>query len=92
LIVAFLALVSSASAAVTIEEGPQHGRGADFKFNFADAAGNVERVDGDQRVRGERLDHYIETLRLLSESRPELPFLSELSEELAKLVDREAGT
>jgi guanosine-3',5'-bis(diphosphate) 3'-pyrophosphohydrolase len=45
----------------------------------------------DRRVDGERLDHYIKTLRLLSESRPELPFLRELSEELAKLVDREVG-
>lgn len=42
-------------------------------------------------VEGEKLDHYIKTLRLLSDSLPDLPFLEELSEEMAKLVDREAG-
>jgi hypothetical protein len=42
-------------------------------------------------MEGEKLDHYIKTLRLLSDSRPDLPFLEELSEEMAKLVDREAG-
>ena len=43
-----------------------------------------------KEVPGEQLDHYIKTLRLLSDGRPDLPFLSELSEELAKLVEREA--
>lgn len=43
----------------------------------------------DGLVRGERLDHYIKTLRLLSDGRPDLPFLSELSEELAVFIDRE---
>jgi len=46
-------------------------------------------LDDDEGVRGERLDHYIKTLRLLSEGRPDLPFLAELSEELTALVDRE---
>jgi (p)ppGpp synthase/HD superfamily hydrolase len=42
-------------------------------------------------VPGERLDHYIKTLRVLSAGRPDLPFLSELSEELTTLVDRETS-
>ena len=42
-------------------------------------------------IPGERLDHYIKTLRVLSAGRPDLPFLSELSLELTTLVDREAG-
>jgi GTP diphosphokinase / guanosine-3',5'-bis(diphosphate) 3'-diphosphatase len=34
----------------------------------------------------EKLDHYVETLRKLSETHPELPFLRELGEELARLA------
>jgi hypothetical protein len=48
-------------------------------------------LNGPPGMEGEKLDHYIKTLRLLSDSRPDLPFLEELSEEMAKLVDREAG-
>lgn len=56
----------------------------------ADKLANTrDLLDGGEQVRGERLDHYIKTLRLLSEGRPDLPFLAELSEELAELVDRE---
>jgi (p)ppGpp synthase/HD superfamily hydrolase len=58
----------------------------------ADKLANTrELLDSHQSVRGERLDHYIKTFRLLSDGRPDLPFLSELSEELTKLVDREAA-
>jgi (p)ppGpp synthase/HD superfamily hydrolase len=57
----------------------------------ADKLANTrELLEDGEAVRGEKLDHYIKTLRLLSEGRPDLPFLSQLSEELAKLVDREA--
>ena len=56
----------------------------------ADKLANTrELLAGHKDVRGERLDHYIKTLRFLSDGRPDLPFLSELSEELTKLVDRE---
>lgn len=56
----------------------------------ADKLANTrELLAGHKDVRGERLDHYIKTLRLLSDGRPDLPFLSEPSEELTKLVDRE---
>ncbi|HZO05133.1 MAG TPA: hypothetical protein VFB52_02005, partial [Solirubrobacterales bacterium] len=44
-VVVFCAFVSSASAAVTIEEGANTVEAPNFKFNFADAAGNIERVD-----------------------------------------------
>jgi (p)ppGpp synthase/HD superfamily hydrolase len=55
----------------------------------ADKLANTrELLERHQTVRGERLDHYIKTLRLLSNGRPDLPFLGELSEELTKLVDR----
>ncbi len=58
----------------------------------ADKLANTrELLASHEDVRGERLDHYIKTLRLLSDGRPDLPFLSELSEELTKLVDRETG-
>jgi (p)ppGpp synthase/HD superfamily hydrolase len=58
----------------------------------ADKLANTrELLAGSEDVSGERLDHYIKTLRLLSAGRPDLPFLAELSEELTKLVDREAS-
>lgn len=58
----------------------------------ADKLANTrELLAGHKDVRGERLDHYIKTLRFLSDGRPDLPFLAELSEELTKLVDREAS-
>jgi (p)ppGpp synthase/HD superfamily hydrolase len=58
----------------------------------ADKLANTrELLASHEGVRGEKLDHYIKTLRLLSDGRPDLPFLSELSEELTKLVDREAS-
>jgi guanosine-3',5'-bis(diphosphate) 3'-pyrophosphohydrolase len=56
----------------------------------ADKLANTrELLAAHKDVRGEKLDHYIKTLRLLSDGRPDLPFLTELSEELRKLVDRE---
>ncbi len=46
----------------------------------ADKLANTrDLLDGGEQVRGERLDHYIKTLRPLSEGRPDLPFLAELS-------------
>lgn len=55
----------------------------------ADKLANTrDLLNEDDGIRGERLDHYTKTLRLLSEGRPDLPFLAELSEELAKLVNR----
>lgn len=57
----------------------------------ADKLANTrEMLAAHKDVPGEKLDHYIKTLRLLSDGRPDLPFLGELSEELAKLVEREA--
>lgn len=58
----------------------------------ADKLANTrELLNADETVRGERLDHYVKTLRLLSDGRPDLPFLAELSDELAKLLNREDG-
>ena len=58
----------------------------------ADKLANTrELLAGQEDVSGERLDHYIKTLRFLSAGRPDLPFLAELSLELTKLVDREAS-
>lgn len=55
----------------------------------ADKLANTREIlDAGERVRAERLDHYIRTLRLLGDGRPDLPFLAELSEELAVLADR----
>jgi (p)ppGpp synthase/HD superfamily hydrolase len=54
-------------------------------------ANTADMLAADKDVSGEQLDHYIKTLRLLSDGRPDLPFLSELSQELAKLVEREAS-
>lgn len=55
----------------------------------ADKLANTrDLLDKGKGPRAERLDHYIKTLRLLCDGRPDLPFLTELSEELAVLVDR----
>ncbi|MGH2936875.1 MAG: HD domain-containing protein [Solirubrobacterales bacterium] len=51
-------------------------------------------VDG-RPIQGERLDHFARTLRLLSEGRPDLPFLAELAVAMATLIersDRRSGT
>jgi hypothetical protein len=58
----------------------------------ADKLANTRRLldDGDC-VDGVRLDHYVKTLRLFFEQIPELPFLAELSAELSRLIDRDAG-
>lgn len=58
----------------------------------ADKLANTRRLlkDG-ECIGGERLDHYVKTLRLFSENVEELPFLTELSVELTKLIDRDGG-
>jgi hypothetical protein len=58
----------------------------------ADKLANTRRLlrDG-ECIDGERLDHYVKTLRLFSENLEELPFLAEFSVELTKLIDRDAG-
>ena len=58
---------------------------ADKLVNTRELLANAPGLDGD------KLDHYIKTLCLLSDTRPDLPLLRELSEEMAKLVDREVG-
>ena len=58
----------------------------------ADKLANTRELLAAQKdVPGEKLDHYIKTLRFLSAGRPDLPFLTELSQELAELVEREAS-
>ena len=58
----------------------------------ADKLANTRRLlDDGECIDGERLDHYVKTLRLFSEQMPELPFLPELSVELTRLIDRDAG-
>ena len=58
----------------------------------ADKLANTRRLlDEGECIDGERLDHYVKTLRLFSEQMPELPFLPEMSVELTRLIDRDAG-
>ena len=58
----------------------------------ADKLANTRRLlDDGECIDGERLDHYVKTLRLFSEQTPELPFLPELSVALTRLIDRDAG-
>jgi (p)ppGpp synthase/HD superfamily hydrolase len=58
----------------------------------ADKLANTRRLlDDCECVEGERLDHYVKTLRLFFEQTPRLPFLPELSAELTRLIDRDAG-
>jgi hypothetical protein len=58
----------------------------------ADKVPNTRRLlDDGECIDGERLDHYVKTLRLFSESLPELPFLAEFSVALTRLVNRDAG-
>jgi (p)ppGpp synthase/HD superfamily hydrolase len=58
----------------------------------ADKLANTTRLlEGNRPIDGERLDHYVKTLRLFSEQLPALPFLAELASELTKLIDRDAG-
>jgi hypothetical protein len=58
----------------------------------ADKLANTRRLlDDGECVDGERLDHYVKTLRLFFEQMPELPFLAELSAELTRLINRDAG-
>ena len=61
-------------------------RGAAAIYAADKLANTREILDAGERVRAERLDHYIKTLRLLCDARPDLPFLTELSEELALLA------
>jgi HD domain len=58
----------------------------------ADKLANIGRLlDDGECIDGERLDHYVKTLRLFSEQLPEIPFLAELSLELTRLINRDAG-
>jgi HD domain len=58
----------------------------------ADKVANTRRLlDDGECVDGERLDHYVKTLRLFFEQVPELPFLAALSAELSRLIDRDTG-
>jgi (p)ppGpp synthase/HD superfamily hydrolase len=58
----------------------------------ADKLANTRRLlEGRECIDGERLDHYVKVLRVFSEQLPELPFLPELSVELTRLIDRDAG-
>jgi len=58
----------------------------------ADKLANTTRLlAGDEPVAAERLDHYVKTMWLFSEQLPELPYLPELSAELTRLIDRDAG-
>jgi len=58
----------------------------------ADKLANARRLlEGRECIDGERLDHYVKTLRLFSERLPEPPFLAELSVELTRLINRDAG-
>jgi predicted HD phosphohydrolase len=58
----------------------------------ADKLANTRRLleDG-ECIDGERLDHYVKTLRLFTEQSSDLPFLAEFSVELTKLIDRDGG-
>ncbi|MBS1883170.1 MAG: bifunctional (p)ppGpp synthetase/guanosine-3',5'-bis(diphosphate) 3'-pyrophosphohydrolase [Actinobacteria bacterium] len=42
-------------------------------------------------IDGERLEHFTRTLGLLSDGRPDLPFLPELAAAMAALIDRESA-
>jgi GTP pyrophosphokinase len=58
----------------------------------ADKLANTRRLlEEGECIDGERLDHYVKTLRLFSESLADLPFVAELSVALTALVDRDAG-
>jgi (p)ppGpp synthase/HD superfamily hydrolase len=58
----------------------------------ADKLANTTRqLEGDETIDGERLDHYVKTLRLFSEQLPALPFLPDISAQLTRLIDRDAG-
>ena len=56
----------------------------------ADKLASTRRLDSPRQVPDERLQHYVETLRMLCKQHPDLPFLGELSDELARLVGRRA--
>jgi (p)ppGpp synthase/HD superfamily hydrolase len=46
---------------------------------------------GEKEVEPEQLKHYVETLRTLRESHPDLPFLDQLGEELDAILERRGG-
>jgi (p)ppGpp synthase/HD superfamily hydrolase len=56
----------------------------------ADKLANTRAKDG-AKMPGDQLDHYLETLRTLCASNPELPFLGPLREELERLQAERAG-
>jgi (p)ppGpp synthase/HD superfamily hydrolase len=54
----------------------------------ADKLANTRDLAGSREVPPEKLDHYLETLRMLCSTHPDLPFLSQLQEELNELAER----
>jgi (p)ppGpp synthase/HD superfamily hydrolase len=54
----------------------------------ADKLATTRDLAGSHDVPPERLDHYLETLRMLCASHPGLPFLPQLQEELNELAER----
>jgi (p)ppGpp synthase/HD superfamily hydrolase len=59
----------------------------------ADKLAKTRNAAGARDVPREKLDHYLETLRMLCERYPDLPFLSQLQLQLAALAEaRENGT
>lgn len=51
----------------------------------ADKLAHVRELADSQQIAYERLDHYVETLHVLRDSRPELPFLADLHAELERV-------
>jgi (p)ppGpp synthase/HD superfamily hydrolase len=54
----------------------------------ADKLANTRDLAGSREVPPEKLDHYLETLRMLRATHPDLPFLAQLQEELNELAER----
>jgi (p)ppGpp synthase/HD superfamily hydrolase len=56
----------------------------------ADKLANARQVEDAKALPGEKLEHYVATLQILGDTRPELSFLSDLRAELERLRrDRE---
>jgi (p)ppGpp synthase/HD superfamily hydrolase len=53
----------------------------------ADKLAKARAVDDPDQVPPEKLDHYLRTLEMLCERHPELPFISQLREELTAVAD-----
>jgi guanosine-3',5'-bis(diphosphate) 3'-pyrophosphohydrolase len=54
----------------------------------ADKLAKAQAVDDPDQVPAEKLDHYRKTLEMLCERHPELPFLSQLREELSEIASQ----